>query len=332
MTYGAVAAKVRALKGTLLTDDELRQLCLCSSLDEFAALLRRLPGCADAVAALPASGQTAEQLRDALELQWQEQLKRLYLFAGAGDRQYLSFAVWGAELKAVLSALRRLRSPGSAEPEPVSEFIKAKSGADLDAVATCGDYAGLLTAVKGSIFFPVLEKLPVDPETGLPDYAAADILLENQLYSRAWSLLNRGQSGRGKKQLAELLGHEADLLNLTHAMRLRRFSREVTPLIPVSRKLKPETAAALVAARTDQEVQTVLDEAGFGQYFPRGPVDPEKQYRRQMETFCRRLLNSPEPNFCFVQAYLTLKALERDRLIRIVRAIDYGVDPRLALE
>ena len=328
ITYGAVAAKVRALKGTMLTDDEFHQLCLCSSVAEAAAFLRRHPGYSAAVEALPAAHITLQQLQSALKHQWMEQFQRLYRFASAKDRKYLAFAIWHTELRVILSSLRRLQSPGTSEPEePVSDFFTAKSGSDLNAVAASRDYTSLLRAVKNSVFYDVLSALPRDAETGLPDYGTADIMLQNQLYSREWSLLSKGQSTVGQKRMKELLGHEADLLNIIHAIRLRRFSPDIKGFIPVSHRLKPETTVAIASAANDDEVEAILSASGWIKHFPDGIKNPEKQYRRQMEVFCRRLLKSAEPNFCLVQAYLTLKELERDKVIRIVQAVDYGLDP-----
>ena len=332
ITYGAVAAKVRALKGTMLTEEELHQLCLCSSLAEAAAFLRRHPGYSSAVEALPAANITLPQLQNALKYQWMEQFRRLYRFASAKDRKYISFAIWHTEMKVILSAIRRLQSPETPEPEePISEFFAAKSGIDLNDIADCRDYGALLRAVKGSVFYDVLYALPRDEKSGLPDYANADIAMQNHLYTQTWALLSKGQSTAGIKKMKELLGHEADLLNIVHAMRLRRFSKNVNGLIPISHRLKPEITAAIAAAANEDEVESILTASGWIKHFSDGVKAPEKQYRRQMEAFCRRLLKSAEPNFCFVQAYLTLKELERDKLISIVQAIDYGIDPTTVL-
>lgn len=336
ITYGAVAAKIRALKGTLLTEGELHQLCMCTSISEAAAILRRHPGYSSAMEALPASSLTARQLQKALKLQWLEQFQRLYRFASAKDRKYMSFAIWQTEMKVILSALRRLQSPETMEPEEtVSDFFRAKSGSDLDAISASRDFSALLRAVKGSVFSDVLAAVPGDQQTGLPDYGTADIMMQNQLYCEMWSLLNKGQSTISKKQLKELLGHEADLLNIVHAIRLRRFVTAdgdvESRLIPISHDLKPEVTAAVIKANNDDEVLDVLASSGWIKYFPDGVNDPEKQYRLRMEAFCRKLLKAAEPNFCCVQAYLTLKELERDKIIRIVQAIDYGIDPSIVL-
>jgi hypothetical protein len=61
------------------------------------------------------------------------------------------------------------------------------------------------------------------------------------------------------------------------------------------------------------------------------PGDLEKEYRVYMEQFCRHIITSAGPGLAQVQAFLTLKDLERQRLTRLAAAVQRGLDPSLVI-
>ncbi len=146
-------------------------------------------------------------------------------------------------------------------------------------------------------------------------------------YQLWWS-----SAGRRSRELRRLVGAEADALNLVYVLRLRRFpasiGRAPELLIPIHDELKPEFIQRLLHASTDAVVLELLAHSPWKHEFKSlAPGVLEKQYETYMRAFCRRMLASANPGPQEVQAFLTLKDMDRKRLADIVAAVYNGIDP-----
>ena len=332
MDHGAMAVKVKALYGRMLTPEDWRRLGGMTTVSETAAFLKTQPGWKTAMSSLPAGSADAREIEAALKMQVCDEYERLFSFASGRDKKFLLATLYHGELLVILAALRRLGAVhGLPSDEPVPEFYLRKSATDLDAVRRAANFQQLVLASEGGFYAPVLRALPRDPQTGLPDYKEASIALENRCYTEIYRFLSRDYTGKKKTALMKYLGERADILNLTHLLRLRRFPASLASadklLIPVRSRLRPEIVSAIAKAPDDRAVLEILSATPWGRYFTTLEPDTlERQYRDAMTAFCRRLINAPEPSICMPQAYLTLKTMECGKLTTLIEARRLGVD------
>jgi vacuolar-type H+-ATPase subunit C/Vma6 len=156
-----------------------------------------------------------------------------------------------------------------------------------------------------------------------------DASLSPEEYQRLWS-----QSGKALDGSKAVAGAEADAMNLVYILRLRQFPATVGKakqlLIPLRKDLTPALVDKLLAARDDESVLAVLQTTRWGETFTSlEPGALERAYRAYMESFCRHIIAGASPGLAQVQAFLTLKDLERQRLTRLVAAVQRGLDPAL---
>ncbi len=336
MKYGALRTKVLSMYGRLLSREELMRLCQCRSVGEVCAFLKGRGDWEQYLSDLSISASAAE-LKKAVGRRLYAEYQRIYSFSYYQDRMLLRFLIYRSEYELIKGALRRLCTRGGKSELEVAEFIKTHGSVDVEELSSCTDFAGLLHAIEGSIFEKPMAVLPRDEETGLPDYKDACILLENTYYSYAFSYLTKKGGGADSKRQRELLGFEADLLNIISLARLRRHFKGSLPsawqlLIPINGKLRPELLKALISANGEAEFSALVQKSPYGKYFAdAGAYDLESAYENAMESFCRKLVRSPRPGLCTAQAYLTLRELECDTIQRIIEAISCGADPVRAL-
>lgn len=252
-SYVAVATKVRAMRGKMLTDEQWRQLMDAASL---RAVWQILQGCAGWKAAADVhQGQVSLfALSDALTRQMHLDLRSLGHFLPREDRQ---------DLERFMRCLERGMAP--------------------------------------------------------------------EEFQQWWSGIHKGDI-----VLRHMAGAEADVLNLVYILRLRRFPASVDKagalLIPIREKLKPSLVKSLLHARTDEEAIALLEHTPWAKLFTStAPGDLEKQYRAYMHAFCAHLMVSAHPGMGTVLAFVALKYEERDKLRRLMGAVEQGIDPRLVL-
>lgn len=343
MKYGAIRAKVMAMQGKMLSEDDFNRLSECADISDVINFLRNHRGWNETILRLP-SPVAPEKLKAAVaDRVWQEN-EKLYRFSDINDKVFLRFAAAKGEYELILSALRRLGSPDNAEQDSdgdnehrTADFLKNKSSVDTKALETCTSWHELLEAVSRSIFAEGLNGIQTDPKTQLPNYSEACVLLENTYYREVFSFAAKKYKGLGQKRLKELLGREADYLNIVSLLRLHRYfpnslQKGDKLLIPISYRLKPEMTSALMNAQNEAEAADLLKDTIYGQSFKEADGERlESIYEKAMSEFCRKLVNTEEPSACTAPAYLVLKELECRKLIRVIEAISVGVDPKNAI-
>lgn len=332
--YGAAAAKVRALYGKMLRPAEWESLGMLQSLADVAAFIRSHPGWREAAELIPPGCRDEQVLERAMHVQLESEYERIYKFAAREDKRFLLLSVYRTEYRRILSALRRVLARRGPETESApSGFVAEKTKVhrkELSAAVTMED---IIRASEETIYADVLKTVPPDEYTGAPDYARAQVLLENRFYSAAWRYLQKDYRGSAKAELCEMYGREADYLNLLHIMRLRRsFAQSLDCLnellIPIRWKLTDEFISSLASAPSDEEAMRLLHASRWGALFQDESLTAsEHSYERGLEKFCRRSIHAQKPSILVPQAYLTLKGIECSRLMRAAEAAKYGISP-----
>ena len=161
----------------------------------------------------------------------------------------------------------------------------------------------------------------------------------NSYYIEAFSYLKKRYNGLDKKRLISFIGAEADLLNIIHLLRMvKSFPMSLRSgdydryLIPVGESLTKQFINELRAAASFEDAVDILKRSKWSRYFNTiSSRNFEREYERFMEKFCKKLIYNPVPNAGMPHAYLLLKKLECERLIRTMEAIRSGVNPAAVL-
>lgn len=335
MRYGAVRAKVMAMQGKLLTEDDFVHLCECTEFSDIVTYLRGHKGWGAVISELLAPV-TPDKLIQAVTNRVSLDSEKLYRFSDVDDKTFLRFALCRGEYTVILATLRRMGSSAE-DKKKLPPFFRVKNSVDTSVLVACTNWEELLSAVSGSIFEVQLRKLAVDSETQLPNYREACVLLENSYYREVFSYITKKYVGLGKMQLRELLGREADLLNIISLLRLQRYfpgslKKAEKLLIPIQYRFGPELMETVIRARNETEALELLKKSKYGRSFVGINSDRlESIYENAMSDFCRRLIRVTEPSVCTVQAYLVLKDIECKRLLRVIEAVQCGIDPQKAI-
>ncbi len=334
MEYGAVFAKVMAMYGKMLKDEDWRRLCECKSASEICAILRSHKGWSMVMAEIPPTP-TTKMLETAVRRRVYEDYEKLYKFLNFEDRKYLSFFLYRAEYDFILDALKE---KSSASPLPktleLTDYMKKNSSVDIDALEHSRNLTEILNAVKDSIYYKPLMGLKLNPETGKPSYWEAGVALENAYYKAIFSYISRQYKGFGREKLKDTLGLEADLINITGIIRIQRSFRSSLEkadglLIPITYHLKPELINALLEAKSEAEALDILRRSPLGKHLEGADTGRiESIFYNSMERFCRKLLRTAGADVSVPQAYLVLKELECKKLGRVIEAVSVGVDPK----
>lgn len=327
--FGALGAKVKAMYGRRLRYADFVHI---ASMPDVRAVLDylRQTGWAPAMAKLDGLPLNRANLEAVLREQTREEYVRLNYFVPRDDKLLLSYPVLLAELEGILACLRRLKAGRSSEPRSLPQRFLLHSKMDHRALSACASYDELAALTRHTVYAGALEHLRRPRPRELPDYQVAESMLRTVYYSHLFRVMSRHYTGQVREELIRTLSTQADLLNIIHILRLKRYfpeERDHLPyLLPFHYRMKPAQLNQLFAAPTLDMAFSLLGETRYAQDFQDVEVsEVEDYYRQAMYRLYRRQLVTGEPCVCTAIAYLHVKDAETACLINAIESVNYGV-------
>lgn len=332
MNYGCVATKVRAMYGKRLSADEWARLDEAGTMGALFAILRESRGWQFAVSLIPPGSVDVEVFTRAVRKQIRHERETLLKYVNGSDREFLSLFIREDEYRLILNALRRMKYGTFGTRREESELLRRKSRVDFPAMLASQNYDDLLRAAEHTMYYPILSSLKRD-ESGFPDYSSAAVAVENAYYAALHRIISKKYWGVGNLKLKELIGTEADILNILSILRIiRHFPASAgnmnAIIIPVHRRLKPPFIEALSAAPSEEAAVNMLKDSPWREVFiGYDPKRLDRMFDGAMDALCKKYLRDSDPGFVSVMAYLMLKQAEGNRLIRVITATHYNLPP-----
>ena len=328
----ALATEARAMYAHLLTEQDKARIGGMRSTDELVSFLLRSPAWQGAALGLPPMGATDEQFAEALGRCLYSHYERLYRFANDASKEFLIFMTYEAELRFLLSALRRLSMGAEGElfyiPAAAQRLMR---GFDMAKLKEAKSFRDIVEGAAGSIYGPTLRELEVDPASGQPSFNEAALMLEARFYQSLERYLSTGYQGPAKRELARSAAFRADMVNIGYLLRLRRFGTPVQEamrlLPPVRGALGEDVRRRILEAGSDEEAIAEIRASRPGKWLAEVEgSSPESVVRAAEGAFYRKVIHGA-PNLCVVDAFLKLKENEARMLRRAFVALQYGLSP-----
>lgn len=327
--FGALSAKVKAMYGRRLRYADFLHIASMPDVRGVLDYLRQT-GWAPAMVKLDGLPLNRANLEAVLREQTREEYVRLNYFVPRDDKLLLSYPVLLAELEGILACLRRLKAGRVSEPRSLPQRFLLHSKMDHRALAACASYDELAAAARHTIYAGALDHLRRSQPQELPDYQVAESMLRTVYYSHLFRVMSRHYTGPVREELLHTLGTQADLLNIIHLLRLKRYFPEeqdhLPYLLPFHYRMKPAQLNQLFAAPSLDAAFALLQETRYAQAFQDVEVsEVEDYYRQAMYRLYRRQLIAGEPCVCTAIAYLHIKDAETSCLINAIESVNYGV-------
>ncbi len=331
--YGAVSAKVHGMYGKRLKTEDYEKLMAMTSVEEIIVFLRGRQDWSRALSRMDGNiAFTRARLETALRLQFLEDYTKLFSFVGRNDRALMRFPIYKMELSEILGALRRIRIRHPLYELPaVPDFYQNHSKVDFAALRQAESLEQIQDCIRGSIFAEPFQRLVRHGEAGT-QYVSIEVMLQSIYYSKLFQQV-RNYKGESRQIMLKSLVQETDLLNIIHFLRLKRYFTQEdlqSYAFPYSfsHRLKKEFIHELIAAPDYDAAIALLKQSCYGALFQNGGEAIESYYDKLIYRFNKAQLRRAVPSIYTTIAYLSLKEIELNNLIRIIECVRYGVDPR----
>lgn len=336
MRYAGTAAKVRTLYGNRLTAEDFHALGSMKTIPEVTLYLQNHPGWRSALIGLNATDTHRNQLEDALHQGLLNEHLRIYNFVFSSGSELYQEPILRAEQDEILSCHRYIQTGGGGGYAiRLPAVFRKQSKIDFSALARCADWESLLAAISKTDYYPLLSRLN-KPESGLPDYSSVEWVMQSYVYGRLFTIARRRASGQVKRAMESFIGAQVDLINIGRIMRIKKYFPEgwqeyVGLLLPFSGRIPPSFLKELYSAPDEKAAFQMLMRTPYKKVFEKGNFKyTEEYYHNFLFDFSRQMLRASIPSAFTAIAYLNLKEIELQNLIKVTECVRYSKTPESA--
>lgn len=335
MSYAenAVAAKVKAIYGKRISEENYRQLLGKKTVSEVAAYLKAETSYSSTLDEVKEELIHRGQLENMVRKRGVDLQLRLLKF-GTSDTLFTRLFVKRIEIEQLLLVMRML-SADNMEQYIVSfpAYLNRYLSFDLFALAKIQQYDDLLDLVKGSAYYPILGAFrPISTVKGI-DVGGCEAALMNNYYENAILRVQNHYRGKTRQALLHILQSQIDLYNLVAIYRLKHFfsmdTKDIFPLLIHEKgTLHRNLFQKFTDAETPEDMMAVLHEdSRLKQYIEDSPEEIRVEWtlKEVQMHFCRKTFRFSTKPTVILFSFMTILEFEIRNIINIIEGIRYAL-------
>ncbi len=330
----AVISKARAMYGQMLSPAQYDDLLRKQNVQEISAYLREKTPYRAALEGVQDSTIHRRQLENLLHRDLFYQYVRLAKYVREKDSIY-QYIVMDLEIELILSSLRNIISDEQEDfVASLPTFMQPYASFNILGLAGARSLDEVIEAVAGTVYEPVLRRCrkQYPPDGNTLRYTRYELALRTCYFSTLLERAKRETRGRASAELRELITMRAELMNLNTIYRMKTYfqadaDRIRVTMLPFYSRLRPRQLEEMVSARDTQAFLKLLSATPYGRR-----IDPETGFF-EGETdgvryrATRRLLRfSTSPEVVYT-AFMLLRSMETEDIVRIIEGVRYGLPP-----
>ena len=330
LAYSGLTAKVRAMSGKLLREEDFDTLLACPDVPAAAAFLRQTPAYGAALSPMGDGEVHRERMEALIETSIFRDYAKIYNFATPMLEKYLKKYARRYETKVIKKCLRCVfvgQKPGIdifRDPGFFTKFTEI----DPEALLEAQSVPAVVEALKDTQYYEPLKTVAGLPNMELFDYETA---LDIYHFRQIWQDKGRIVSRESVDMLTRAYGTRVDMLNLWYIHRARIWyqlteAETYRIILPVHYHIRKEEIAALIAADSEEKFAQELAKTRYGRnYEELRPDNLEEMYVFIMQKILRSEARKHPYSVATLFDYLYRKEHQDYRVTTAIECIRYGI-------
>lgn len=322
--YGAVSAKVSAMRGKMLRDKDYDALLSKGTVPEIAEYLFTSESCGSHLSSLRSGEVHRAQLEYQLGRSFILQSMRLAGMIFGKERDILSLLLYEYEKENLLAYFRHLISERDAEFFFAgNDFVRVHSAVPYAQLAACHSFSEAADVLSETQYGALLSDLLRSEQ---PDYNQIERRLVEHYFDCSARLIEASFSKEDASVIVKQLEVEKDFRNILRILRLKKFypGEEISKyLLRGGHRIRGAVLQELLSARDYDAALAVVQQTRYGRYFS-GEAFLDNAYLVYLERDSRRILSGGGATILCVPAYFNLKRIEIHNIITIIEGKRYG--------
>ncbi|MBC8584094.1 V-type ATPase subunit [Youxingia wuxianensis] len=333
----AILAIARSMYGRRLRENNYRDLLAKPTIADVVTYLKNetyYGNALEPVQDLKGAADHRVHVEHLLRASVYEKCGKMLRFRFTDDKEdFFSFLVLKSEVDEILTCVR-LIATNSKEPYDVvfPQTLLDYSKIDLKAVATAQTFEELLSVLRYTDYYPILESQDLEEIHSDPTrltMVEADLI--EFYYDKIFGLIRSQFDGMAKEQLEEMFYTEIDIMNISLIYRMKTFfncdddfirNSIISAHTSMDRKILDD----LIASTSPQQVVEILQRTDYRKDFEHKGIQYAERFsqlakNRMAKKFIRGSIEVP---VVFV-SYIMLLNIEVENIINIIEGKKYEI-------
>ncbi len=328
--YSAVATKIRAMSGRLLTTEDYAKLAAMESVPQAVAYLKKIPAYGVLFQGYDETELHRGQIERLLTGTLFYDITKIYRFCDRTDKQILRLYFEKFDIAMIKRGFRRAfnQQNDTVEKEELRGKMQRFTDIPLDKLAEAHTVAEILDALKDTKYHKVLDSIDHSKQATLFDYEMA---LDLHYFSTIWKQNGKLTKGKTRALFTRSLGSQIDLLNMMWIYRAKKYyqlseAATYALLIPVTYKLHDSDIRAMVTAADEKALEAAVSGTYYGKRFLNlDSQELESIYHSFLHKIYREEKQQNPYSMAAITGYLYEKEQELDMLTTVLEGVRYGL-------
>lgn len=316
---GAVAAKLLAKKGRLLTDEQYGELCSLDSVAAIAGYLSKTEGYSKFVKDYQ-EGIHRDKLEDLIYLSLLDDYESLYSFSKGSVRNFLLLYYLKREIWIIKSAMYAVAN----KEESIHLSLPAHHpNIDINAIENAKSIEELASNLKNTPYYEIIS------EGG--SIFEIETKLDKYYFDKMFEAIDNAEKDE-KAAAEELVGSEADATNILWIYRAKKYynmspERISQTIINHYYRLKEEQVKKLVGAQTAEDVVVLTEKSHYRNILSDKVQETGNGLSAYLLDMNRKIIKKYPYAAVSSLAYIHIKRTEIQNITTIIECVRYGLPP-----
>ena len=326
----AIAAKVRTIYGTMLTQEDFREMVAKRSIQEVAELLRHTKRYSEILRDVDPNSVHRGFLEHLISAQNYKVYRKLCDFENV-SKPFYSFLLKKHECMAMINLVNAIRC------DLRDDFVRSVPAELLEnshipflKLARCSSIDEASALLRGSSYGKLLKKAQRTGD-GKIDFTDAEIRLRTDFYNELISDVKESGLGNDEEELLKLIRSEIDVINLINAYRLKAYfgytPDEIKKTVLPFTQMGKTAMNRFYECETPAQMMKMVEKSSFGKFFSEGEENIEPPLIKRTLTSMRHTLARSTSAPVALYAFMYICDNELRNIVRVIEGVRYDVEP-----
>ncbi|MCR5815894.1 MAG: V-type ATPase subunit [Ruminococcus sp.] len=328
MSNDATVAKIRTVFGAALTEADYHEMTNRQTVTELCDYLKGLKRFHELLSDIEPSTIHRGYLEQLIKKESFMTYRRLIKFEQLDRGEFFRFYIKKAETLQLISFLHMYEAGMNEEYlASVPGYITEYSKVDLLGLASCHSYDEILSHLKKTEYYRPLKRLKRS-DGSEPELAKAERALRVHYYKRVLEAAKKELAESEYKEIAKLVGTDADLINYTNAYRMKKYfaldKEEIeNRSLPFSR-IGIRKMRELYACEETEDMERLMDKSVYRNDSTEQTIESRNAKARIKAV--RHMIELTSSAAAALYAFMMICDIETANLTHIIEGIRYKAD------
>lgn len=333
----ATLAKIRAVYGKRLTNDDYNELLRRQDVTEAAEYLKRNTHYSNTLAQIDTNTVHRELLEVLIRRDRFEEYLRLCKFERLfDDGGFYSYIIKESEVTEILSLIRHINAnSGDDYISSMPSYLNQYSSFDYIGLAKVRSYGELLEFLKHTPYCDVLKNY-ISEDSRHPKYTDIEVGLRTYFFKWLLDAVHRNVKGKSAEELETQIKIQIDFINIINSYRLKNYfnisADEIEKdMLPFYGRLSKAQQHDLFMSADGEDFLRKVGKTVYGRQMADKNMDVsdlELGVRRMRYKYAKSAMcQTTEASVC-LYSFMYLSFIEVSNVISIIEGIRYQADPK----